>query len=86
MVPTTLISDAFIYVFWRDDAANKSCESHIHSYATQHLGIHVGRYRSYTPWFPTFRIVLRSGRLYLIAPGGVEASDEEEELEFPSKE
>ena len=66
--------------FRRDDAANKSCEPHIHSYATQHLGIHVGRYRSYTPWFPTFRIVLRSGRLYLIAPGGVEASDEEEEL------
>jgi hypothetical protein len=40
----------------------------------------VGRYRSYSPWYPTFRIVLRDERLFLIAPGGVEAPTEDVEL------
>lgn len=40
----------------------------------------VGHYRSYSPWYPTLRIVHRSGRLLLVAPGGVEAPSEEEEL------
>ncbi len=39
-----------------------------------------GRYRSYSPWYPEFRVVARAGRLYLNAPGGVEAPDEEVEL------
>lgn len=39
-----------------------------------------GRYRSYSPWYPTFRIVLREDRLFLIAPGGVEAPTEDVEL------
>ncbi|HQU26177.1 MAG TPA: serine hydrolase [Acidimicrobiales bacterium] len=37
----------------------------------------VGHYRSYSPWYPEFRVVARAGRLYLNAPGGVEAPDEE---------
>lgn len=41
---------------------------------------YVGRYRSYSPWFPTFRIVLRANGLFLVAPGGVEAPSEDEEL------
>jgi CubicO group peptidase (beta-lactamase class C family) len=40
----------------------------------------VGRYRAYSPWYPTFRIVLRDARLFLIAPGGVEAPTEDVEL------
>jgi hypothetical protein len=40
----------------------------------------VGRYRTYSPWFPTFRIVWRDGELLLVAPGGVEAPSEEESL------
>ena len=40
----------------------------------------VGHYRSYSPWYPTLRIVHRSGQLLLAAPGGVEAPSEEEEL------
>ena len=36
-----------------------------------------GHYRSYSPWYPEFRVVARAGRLYLTAPGGVEAPDEE---------
>jgi CubicO group peptidase (beta-lactamase class C family) len=39
-----------------------------------------GHFRSYTPWFTNFRVVLRRGRLFLIAPGGVEAPSEEAEL------
>ncbi|WP_208948564.1 serine hydrolase domain-containing protein [Segnochrobactrum spirostomi] len=34
-----------------------------------------GRYRTYSPWYPTFRLVDREGDLVLIAPGGVEAAD-----------
>ena len=34
---------------------------------------YVGRYRSYSPWSPTFRILVRGGGLFLVAPGGVEA-------------
>ncbi len=37
----------------------------------------VGHYRSYSPWYPEFRVVARAGRLFLNAPGGVEAPDEE---------
>ncbi|MHB1613018.1 MAG: serine hydrolase domain-containing protein [Actinomycetes bacterium] len=40
----------------------------------------VGHYRSYSPWYPELRIIRRTGRLLLVAPGGVEASGEEEEL------
>ena len=40
----------------------------------------VGHYRSYSPWYPTLRIVRRAGQLLLAAPGGVEAPSEEEEL------
>jgi CubicO group peptidase (beta-lactamase class C family) len=40
----------------------------------------VGHYRSYSPWFPHLRILVRDGRLLLVAPGGVEAPSEEEEL------
>lgn len=39
-----------------------------------------GHFRSYTPWFTNFRVVLRGGRLFLIAAGGVEAPSEEAEL------
>jgi len=37
------------------------------------LGAYAGHYRSYTPWFAHFRIVLRDRALVLIAPRGVEA-------------
>ncbi|MBN9233487.1 MULTISPECIES: serine hydrolase domain-containing protein [Phyllobacteriaceae] len=40
----------------------------------------VGHYRSHSPWFTNFRIVSRGGRLFLIAPGGVEAPGEDLEL------
>lgn len=40
----------------------------------------VGRYRSYSPWCPTFRIVMREDRLWLISPGGVEGPDADMEL------
>lgn len=39
-----------------------------------------GHYRSYSPWFTNFRVVLREGRLVLIAAGGVEAPGEDAEL------
>ncbi|WP_328352983.1 beta-lactamase family protein [Mycobacterium sp. NBC_00419] len=39
-----------------------------------------GHYRSYTPWYTNFRVVLRQGRLVLIAPGGVEAPTDDCEL------
>lgn len=37
----------------------------------------VGHYRSFSPWFPEFRIITRGSRLLLVAPGGVEAPSEE---------
>jgi len=40
----------------------------------------VGHYRSYSPWFPHLRVLARDGRLLLVAPGGVEAPSEEEDL------
>ncbi len=40
----------------------------------------VGHYRSYSPWFPEFRIFERGGTLWLSAPGGVEAPGDDEEL------
>ncbi len=40
----------------------------------------IGRYRCSSPWFPTFRIIWRAGRLFLVAPGGVAAPDEDCEL------
>ncbi len=40
----------------------------------------LGHYRTYSPWYPSLRIVRRSGRLLLVAPGGVEAPSEEQEL------
>lgn len=39
-----------------------------------------GHYRSYSPWYPEFRILQRGGRLLLAAPGGVEAPDTEVDL------
>ena len=45
-----------------------------------HLKGCTGHFRSHSPWFSNFRIVLRAGRLLLIAAGGVEAPVEEEEL------
>ncbi|CAN5715687.1 hypothetical protein BH09ACT8_BH09ACT8_12340 [soil metagenome] len=44
------------------------------------LGPFCGHYRAYSPWFTNFRVVLRRGRLLLIAPGGVEAPADEAEL------
>lgn len=40
----------------------------------------VGHYRCYSPWYPEFRILERRGVLWLSAPGGVEAPQEDEEL------
>ena len=40
----------------------------------------VGHYRSWSPWFPSFRIVARGGGLVLIAAGGVEAPGDDEDL------
>ena len=40
----------------------------------------VGHYRAFSPWFPSFRIVWREGRLLLTALGGVEAPSSEEGL------
>jgi CubicO group peptidase (beta-lactamase class C family) len=39
-----------------------------------------GHFRSFSPWYPHLRIYPRSGRLWLAAPGGVEAPGEPEEL------
>jgi hypothetical protein len=39
-----------------------------------------GRYRSFSPWYPTLRIYVRGDRLLLSSPGGVEAPWDEEEL------
>jgi D-alanyl-D-alanine carboxypeptidase len=36
-----------------------------------------GHYRSFSPWFPEFRIIARGARLLLAAPGGVEAPSDE---------
>lgn len=48
--------------------------------STTELESFCGHYRSYTPWFTNFRVVLRQGRLVLIAPGGVEAPTDDSEL------
>ncbi len=40
----------------------------------------VGRYRSFSPWYPEFRVVERDAKLWLAAPGGTEAPDGDEEL------
>ena len=40
----------------------------------------VGHYRSFSPWFPEFRIFERGEVLLLVAPGGVEAPGEETQL------
>jgi hypothetical protein len=39
-----------------------------------------GHYRTFSPWCPHLRVYPRSGRLWLAAPGGVEAPSEPEEL------
>lgn len=39
-----------------------------------------GHYRSYSPWFTNFRVVVRGERLLLIAAGGVEAPADELDL------
>jgi hypothetical protein len=48
--------------------------------AGSRLDVYVGHYRSYSPWYPHLRIVRREDQLLLIAPGGVEAPGEEEDL------
>ena len=40
----------------------------------------IGRYRSYTPWYPSLSVVAREGRLHLVACAGVEAHTDEPEL------
>jgi hypothetical protein len=40
----------------------------------------VGHYRSWSPWYPGFRVTVRDGGLVLIAPGGVEAPGDDEAL------
>jgi len=48
------------------------------------LGTHenalVGYYRNYSPWFNNFRIIQREGELFLVAPGGVEAPQDDLKL------
>ncbi len=39
-----------------------------------------GQYRCNSPWYPTLRVYERASRLFLAAPGGVEAPDAEIEL------
>jgi len=39
----------------------------------ERLAAYVGHYRSWSPWFTTFRITARDGGLVLVAAGGVEA-------------
>jgi hypothetical protein len=39
-----------------------------------------GHYRSWSPWYPGFRVVARDGGLVLIASGGVEAPGDDEAL------
>ena len=39
----------------------------------ERLAAYVGHYRSWSPWFTTFRITARDGALVLVAAGGVEA-------------
>lgn len=53
-----------------------------HGETTKSTPVHplVGRYRSFSPWFPEFRVLERGGSLLLVAPGGVEAPGEETEL------
>ncbi|AQT81098.1 hypothetical protein B1R94_20315 [Mycolicibacterium litorale] len=48
--------------------------------AAEELEVFCGHYRAYTPWFTNFRVILRQGRLFLIAPGGVEAPTDDAEL------
>ena len=60
--------------FARADASQATAPS------TSTLEPFCGHFRSYTPWFTNFRVVLRRGRLVLIASGGVEAPAEEVEL------
>ncbi|MFZ5671699.1 MAG: serine hydrolase domain-containing protein [Pseudomonadota bacterium] len=45
-----------------------------------HLSGAPGHYRSHSPWFTNFRIIGRGDRLFLVAPGGVEAPSEDVEL------
>jgi D-alanyl-D-alanine carboxypeptidase len=59
-------------VTYRRDAATPSPTRERHPLA--------GHYRSYSPWFPEFRVIERGGTLLLAAPGGVEAPDEEQVL------
>lgn len=47
--------------------------------ASQHGAI-VGSYRSYSPWFPVFRVLIIAGQPVLRAPGGVEAPNEDTPL------
>lgn len=65
---------------YRPEAAREPEKTREENDAVARYQKHVGRYRCYSPWFPTFRIVLRGAKLFLIAPGGVEAPDEDVEL------
>jgi hypothetical protein len=44
------------------------------------LEAYVGHYRSWSPWFTNLRIVARDGGLALIAPVGVEAPGDDQDL------
>jgi CubicO group peptidase (beta-lactamase class C family) len=48
--------------------------------ASSELEAYVGHYRSWTPWFPEFRVVQREGALWMCAPGGVEAPADDQQL------
>lgn len=37
----------------------------------------MGHYRSYSPWYTNFRVILREGALYLVASGGVESQTDD---------
>lgn len=37
----------------------------------------IGHYRSYSPWYTNFRVILREGALYLVASGGVESQTDD---------
>jgi len=44
------------------------------------LVAHVGTYRSFTPWTPVFRVVLRGDRLWLLFPEPPDGADPEQPL------
>lgn len=85
--PWTATDDGWAVGPWvlrRSAAADPSADADVATAAPAaldpRLAAYVGRYRSWSPWFATFRIVAREGRLVLIAATGVEAPLEDMEL------